>query len=278
MQEEHYGDKLKWEAAESAFKGRIEELQEAAEEQQKELLRTQKGKQEDMALLLDGFLEEDDADEEESTEAAPSAKTLNQVEKLRQVAKNAMDEAQTAREQMEILKEELAAAQRIMSSKKGGGGGVKNKLVKRQHLKDDDFMESDTDGEFDNPRDPDWICSADKYRKKGSKDTTVDTSSTSVGDVSSAINVSSAVNNSTGSKSGGAEVHCNCKTDCSKRNCGCRKNSVFCSKKCRCQGCSNKDRDSVSDDQEGGAAAIKKEQPVSGDDDEEEAQDSKRIK
>lgn len=263
MQVEHFGDKLKWEAAESAFKGRIEELQRAAEEHSKELLRTQRDKQEDMALLLDGFLEEDGED------ANPGNATFTHKpghdDKMRQMIKNAMDDAQALREENAQLKEELAAAQRLMTKPKTAAARNKNL---RRVAEFDIVPDSETEVELDNSDvDPDWSFSEEKPSMQHRKNTSgagAAAAHKSAGETTITLN--------------STIVRCQCKTDCSRKTCSCRKNSLFCHGKCGCKNCVNKDRDSVSDQEGSGPGAIvkRKEDSIGAEDHEE--QDSKRRK
>lgn len=272
MQEEHFGDKLKWEAAESAFRGRVEELERAAEEHGKELLRTQKGKQEDMALLLDGFLDDEGEEEGQGQGENP---------KMRQMVKNAMDEAQALREHNEMLKEELAAAQRIMEKK--ASRPVKKHV---QRVMQEEIMDSETDGDMDDEQDndPNWSFSmeAEAKSKRRAGVSTINKDS-SVADTSSG-----AANNSGAGAANSSVVHCNCKTDCSRWNCSCRKNSLFCSSKCGCKACVNKDQPGSASEGNDSPAVVAAAagNKVNNDDDEEEDEDeeeergrnSKRIK
>lgn len=285
MQEEHYGDKLKWEKVEGTLKGKIEEMQRAAEEHSKELLRTQRDKQENMALLLDGYLDDNN---DQVDENGKKSATSGQEENMKIVVKNALEEAQQLREQNEILKEELEAALRI-TSQKAVAARPKNKYMQRVQ----EFLppDSETEGELDDSRvDPDWDYQEEKAtvtrKKVATKDTSANNTVT-LGDTSVASTSGSAggqVMNTTVTKEVASAVSCNCKTDCSRKTCGCRKKSMFCSTKCGCKNCVNKDRGSTSGDDVEGAAAVKRgvgsvsQEEDSEEDSVEEEQDSKRRK
>lgn len=291
MQEEHYGDKLKWEKVEGTLKGKIEEMQRAAEEHSKELLRTQRDKQENMALLLDGYLDDNnDQVDENGKKSASSGINLHQEENMKIVVKNALEEAQQLREQNEILKEELEAALRITSQKAQVAARPKNKYMQRvQEILPPD---SETEGELDDSRvDPDWDYQEEKASVTRKKVTTKDTSANNtvtLGDTSvassSGVTGGGQVMNTTVTKEVASAVSCNCKTDCSRKTCGCRKKSMFCSTKCGCKICVNKDRGWTSGDYVEIAAVVKRgvgsvsQEEDSDEDSVEEEQDSKRRK
>lgn len=95
-----------------------------------------------------------------------------------------------------------------------------NKLIQKVQMDVHEFSDF-SDGEaYDTDQDPEWSFS-EVYSKKG-RDTSKEP-----------LPKQQPLNNT-------KEVVCHCKTDCSKRLCSCRKNSVYCSSKCSCVSCMNK--------------------------------------
>lgn len=270
MRKEFYEEKLKWEVADNVAKVRIDDLQQAASEHGKELLRMRRDKDENMALLLDGYLEEDAAAMED---------------KMKPITLNLLEENKALRDQNEALKEELAAASRIMKPKKGKGsaavGGLANKNVLRVKQ---EYIDTETEGELDDSYgedDPDWSFSRERIsagRKRSAAASAKDTTVTLGGTISD-TSASTAANNVSVSL-------CNCKTHCSRMTCGCRKKGLFCNGKCGCVSCVNVDRGSASEDTDGGQQKMvngKESGDSEADEEEEEEEDGnkqeqKRIK
>lgn len=157
------------------------------------------------------------------------------ADRLKPIMDDLLAQIETLREENEKLK-----ATSMRPPKKPV---VDRRLQKLQQQRDDEVLVTDGESEpevYDTDDDPDWSFSEELNgrRNLSKEEETVQ-------------------NQSVGS--------CHCKSDCSKRICGCRKNSRYCSDRCRCTGCVNKCATSTDngeedddDDQIEGARATKK--------------------